>query len=260
MERFNVKIVPGVAILEGLQTDALPDCLFFDYDYPDRQRLSVFSATKERFPSIPMVLVTMQHSVSLAVWCFRHGALDFLIKPLKRDEIMRCAEHVQEICSAKNNRDRKGCKVRKPAVPFNIPGAARSARDRLSPAIFYIQQHYSDRIYSDAMARICGMSASQFSRAFRQQYNLTFQEFLLRYRVHKACGMLQRQGSNIADIAYNVGFSDPSYFSRIFKRYAGVAPSDFVAANDETGQVGLEEDLSSGSQVVRALSLNFRNG
>jgi two-component system response regulator YesN len=98
------------------------------------------------------------------------------------------------------------------------------------------------------MARICDMSASHFSRAFKKAYNLTFQEFLLRYRVYQACRFLNASSANISDVAYCVGFSDPSYFTRVFKRYVGVAPSEFVAAN--------EGDAST-SQVVRTLSTSF---
>jgi AraC-like DNA-binding protein len=106
------------------------------------------------------------------------------------------------------------------------------------------------------------MSPSHFSRAFKKQYDLTFQEFLLRYRVFQACTFLNVSAASIADVAYSVGFSDPSYFTRVFKRYIGVAPSEFVAANDDVvrqipeQETTIEGDAST-SQVVRTLSTSF---
>lgn len=262
LDKFNVRHVSGVPLLERLLLESPPDCLFFDFDYPDRQRLSEFARIKGRFPSLPCIIMTLQHSESLAIWAFRHGALDYLIKPLQPEELVSCIDRIIKITEAKKIGQRRICQYRKPAIPFAVPNTPRKKKDRLSPAVFYIQQHYSERIYSDAMARICGMSPSQFSRAFKQEYGLTFQDFLLRYRVQQACKFLAAPVANIADVAYNVGFSDPSYFTRIFKRFVGVAPSEYAAANDDSlvtpEEVGLQaDDMSSSSQIVRSLSAAF---
>lgn len=259
LDKFEVRHVSDSTVLERLVADSAPACLFFDFDYPDRQRLSEFARVKEQFPSVPSIILTLQHSESMAIWAFRHGVLDYLIKPLQHEEIASCIDRIIQIAEAKKSGGRRVCSYRKPPIPFTVPNTPRKKKDRLSPAVFYIQQHYSERIYSDAMARICGMSASHFSRAFRQAYDLTFQEFLLQYRVQMACRFLTGSAANIADVAYNVGFSDPSYFTRVFKRYVGIAPSDFVAANDESGPPPLDDELTSSSQIVRSLAGRFRS-
>jgi AraC-like DNA-binding protein len=105
------------------------------------------------------------------------------------------------------------------------------------------------------------MSATHFSRAFKQSHGVTFQEFLLRYRVQQARQKLQSQTVSIADVAYAVGFSDPSYFTRVFKRFLGVAPSDYSADIDNQGDIALEntdEKMASSSQIVRQLSSSFQ--
>lgn len=64
-----------------LQTD--PHLICFDYDYPNGKRLKVLQEIKHRFPSIPILMLTVQHSEELAVWAFRTGVRDFIVKPIK---------------------------------------------------------------------------------------------------------------------------------------------------------------------------------
>ena len=263
LDEFSIRVVSSVEQLERLVPQVRPAGTFFEFDYPDRRRLQGFERFKSNNPSVPVVMVTLQHSESLAVWAFRHGAMDYFVKPIPDQELANCVSRLSAIeRSRKKIQERRSINFLKPPIPDIVPNSPSSKKDRLAPAIFFVQQNYSQRISSDAMARICDMSASHFSRAFKKQYNLTFQEFLLRFRVFQACRFLSSPAANIADVAYCVGFSDPSYFTRVFKRYIGVAPSEFLAANDDTvGRLPAEEATVDGdastSQVVRTLSTSF---
>lgn len=261
-DEFCIRIVRGVEQLEHLVLESRPLATFFDFDYPDRRRLQAFAQFKANNSSIPVILVTLQHSESLAVWAFRHGVMDYLVKPIPDHELENC---VSRLTAIERARKAPGISRRiefaKPPVPVVVPNAPSGKKERLAPAIFFVQQNFSQKVTSDAMARMCDMSGSHFSRAFKSVYNMTFQEFLLRYRVHQACRFLNAPSANIADVAYCVGFSDPSYFTRVFKRYIGVAPSEFAAANDDRiarspGQETSIDDAST-SQVVRRLSTSF---
>jgi AraC-like DNA-binding protein len=103
------------------------------------------------------------------------------------------------------------------------------------------------------------MSATYFSRTFRQAFDITFQDFVLRYRIAEACRQLRAPNAIITDVASSVGFQDPSYFTRVFKRFVGVPPSDYCAggaASDNDAQLRAIEECqsTSASQVVRTLS------
>lgn len=258
-EKFDVRTYTSQQPLETEITTHGPSCLFFDFDYPDRVRLARFTAFKERFPSIPMVIMTVQHSESLAVWAYRHGALDYLVKPIQACELRDCVARVLEIFRTQNSQQRRGLHPKSAQMPHDVLIASRSTKDKLSPAINFVKQHYNERIYSDAVARMCGMSATHFSRVFKQSYGLTFQDFLLRFRVCEARELLNRPGANIADVGYLVGFSDPSYFGRIFKRYVGVSPSEYIAkqSSDQESRdesVVADRMMTSNSQIVRHLA------
>lgn len=231
----------------------------FDFDYPNRQQLDLMASIKARYPSIPVLMLTVQHSESLAVWAYRSGAVDFLVKPVVEQEIRRCVDRIFEINSCRRVQSSRRSHRSKGIVPFGITSSARSSNDKLAPAIHYVQQHYAEHFYSDTVARMCGISATHFSRAFKQAFNITFQDFVLRYRIAEACRQLRAPNAVITDVAGNVGFQDPSYFARVFKRFVGVPPSDYCADseqldNDAQLQAIEECQSTSASQVVRTLS------
>lgn len=259
LDRFSVKALKTAENIGDIIQAQEPAAVFFDFDYPNRQCLSIFEKFKQYHRSTPAVFITLQHSERLAVWAFRNGALDYLVKPLIDGELESCIDRVCSIAAiraAQNTRD--ACHTRS-SVPDEIPNTPGSKKSKLAPAVFYVRQNYSQRIYSDAMARLCGMSATQFSRAFKQTFNTTFQDFLLRYRIRQACRMLRNPDAAIMDAGYAVGFSDPSYFTRVFKRCTGQSPTEYCAEkrheaghaanDDETG-----EFLASSSQIIRSLT------
>jgi AraC-like DNA-binding protein len=263
-DQFTVRMVSSVdALIQAIQENPVLACVF-EFDYPDRRSLDTFARFKEDFPWVPVVMVTLQHSETMAKWAFRSGALDFLVHPLSEIETEHCVRRLQKIDSARSaGGKRVAIRHTKPVVPPSVPGAPRSKQDRLAPAVSFVQHNYSQRISSDRMARLCDMSASHFSREFKSVFGLTFQEFLLRFRVAQACEHFDGRPVNIADVAFSVGFSDPSYFTRIFKRYVGVAPSEYVAANDDHSHLDpvrsvadIEADGST-SQVVKILAGRF---
>jgi AraC-like DNA-binding protein len=259
IDRFFVRSMSTTENLDELISDLQPAAVFFDFDYPDRRRLEEFARIKKAYRSVPIVMLTLQHSESLATWAFRQGALDFLIKPVNSAELDKCVGRILNIVSLRKTQGNRTECFTKPQVPSEVPIMRRSKKDQLSPAVFFVQKNYGQRIYSDTMARLCGLSATHFSRAFKQAYEMTFQEFLLRYRIREARRMLRGPGPNIADVAYTVGFADPSYFTRVFKRYVGSTPSEFVAtteqSNVETAVAGASQNQkNSSSQIVRALT------
>lgn len=76
-----------------------------------------------------------------------------------------------------------------------------------------------------ALARSCGLSRSYFSRAFKISMGLPPHHWLMRHRVDRALGMLERTGESIAAIALSCGFSDQSHLTRVFHAVVGTSPA-----------------------------------
>ena len=105
--------------------------------------------------------------------------------------------------------------------------AAPSSYDRLSKALQYLHANHARPVTTSQLARMVGISHSQFTRRFRKLLGTTLRQYLLRIRVHAACRLLSGTDKSITDIAMEVGFYDHSHFTRTFSRPMGVAPLAF---------------------------------
>lgn len=92
----------------------------------------------------------------------------------------------------------------------------------------YLDRHYSNPTLSlhDVAAQV-NMSPSHFSLVFSRETGETFKEYLTRLRIEKAKELLRTTTLKSFEISYQIGYSDPLYFSTVFKKSTGVSPRQF---------------------------------
>ena len=94
-------------------------------------------------------------------------------------------------------------------------------------AIQHFSDHYSDEINIEEYALSRGMSVSWFIRSFRQYVHTTPMQYLVERRMANAQMLLETTSYNIAEISTLVGYDNPLYFSRIFKKQKGMSPTEY---------------------------------
>jgi AraC-like DNA-binding protein/DNA-binding LytR/AlgR family response regulator len=94
-------------------------------------------------------------------------------------------------------------------------------------AMAYVHEHYADPISRSDLARHVALSDDYLTFCFRKELGVTPIAYLHRYRVNQAKQLLIHTSKSITEIALDVGFSDSSYFGRIFRRETGVSPQDY---------------------------------
>jgi len=91
----------------------------------------------------------------------------------------------------------------------------------------WLECHYSEEIKLESVAEQLGMSPRNFSRRFKAAAGSSPREYLLIVRIEAAKELLQTTRLSVSEVAYRVGYSDLSYFSRIFQRSEGCMPHVF---------------------------------
>ena len=92
----------------------------------------------------------------------------------------------------------------------------------------YVKEHYSDQELSvEVVCKALGVSTSYFSTVFKKETGKTFVKYLTEFRMEKAAELLLTKEEKTYLIAQKAGYSDPNYFSYVFKRQFGVPPSKY---------------------------------
>ena len=100
---------------------------------------------------------------------------------------------------------------------------------RISKAIKYIVEHYTEDLSVQIVCNKVGLSAAYFGNLFKIQTGESFHQFLTRIRLNHAENMLLSGEYNINETATACGFSDPFYFSKVYKKRHGVPPSKILS-------------------------------
>ncbi|GIP24358.1 AraC family transcriptional regulator [Paenibacillus sp. J22TS3] len=93
----------------------------------------------------------------------------------------------------------------------------------------FIEMNYAQKITIEDIAHFIGLNRSYLGSLFKQQMNASIQEYLVRYRINKACEMMEHAELTIGDISRSVGYNDPLLFSKVFKKVKGISPKHYRA-------------------------------
>lgn len=102
-----------------------------------------------------------------------------------------------------------------------------SAVLRMARVISHMENHFTQSIDMEELAKIAGMTERSFLRAFRQATGNSPHSHLLDLRINRAADALGNTDRQITEIAFNVGFNDSNYFTRQFKKRTGLTPADY---------------------------------
>jgi len=111
----------------------------------------------------------------------------------------------------------------------NTPYVPKARQQMLQPAVDYMAENYFDpAISNDRLAKMCGVSTVHFRKSFEAAMGMPPIRYLHSLRVRKAKDILSSDFDSIAQVAASVGYSNLFHFSKMFKLYTGISPSEYA--------------------------------
>ena len=106
----------------------------------------------------------------------------------------------------------------------------------LVPVMAYLKEHLTDPDISlDNLSQLAGVSDAYLRRIFKKQYGISPAAYVIRERVRLSKDFLLRiEGIRISEVSEKVGYRDPLYFSRLFKKHTGLSPSEYCREHMDT--------------------------
>ena len=99
---------------------------------------------------------------------------------------------------------------------------------QIKQALEFIESSYTQPLTLKELSESAQMSPKYFCQFFQEMTHRTPIDYLNYYRIERACYLLSTTNQTITEVAYNTGFNDLSYFIKIFKKYKGITPKQYV--------------------------------
>jgi YesN/AraC family two-component response regulator len=207
------------------------DVICFDFEHPDMDCLKFVTDTKARFPSVPIIMLISQQSADVVLWALRTRIFDVLLKPLTSRDVLRCVQRLSPVLEARRTQQTRSNATGAEAIPDETRyRPKRDWRGKLDGVLGYIAKNYARPISEQEVAKSCGMSPFEFSRAFHAAHGVTFRDYLSDCRLMQSKRLLGIAQVSVTDVAAMAGFNDPSYFARLFRKRTGISPSAYRAS------------------------------
>lgn len=97
----------------------------------------------------------------------------------------------------------------------------------IDDAITFIQEKFCEELSLEDVADHVHLNSHYFSKVFKQRIGETFIDYVTRLRINKAKELIRDGKLSLKEVCYLVGYKDPNYFSRVFKKAAGVSPTEY---------------------------------
>ncbi|PHN02900.1 hybrid sensor histidine kinase/response regulator transcription factor [Flavilitoribacter nigricans] len=205
--------------------EIVPDIIISDVMMPEKNGYEVCETLKndERTSHIPIILLTAKATKEDRIKGLRGGADAYLIKPFHKEELfVRLAKLVELRKTLQAHYAGNGI--------FSIvalPEKTLSLEDTfLRKLIAVVEQNLDNTDFTvDELCRAVHLSNMQVNRKLKALTGETPSGFIRAIRLEKSMQLLQTTDFNVSEIAYAVGFNDPSYFSKAFSDKFGFPPS-----------------------------------
>ena len=122
---------------------------------------------------------------------------------------------------------------------FSVDEAAGPERvERLRVILSYLHENYGEKITLEDVAKQVGLCKSECCRFFKRQMGQSLFDYLLDYRIGRSLALLEEGGATVAEVASQVGFSNPAYFSKVFRARMGRSPREYQKQGAAVGPEG----------------------
>lgn len=213
-------ILPAQDGIEALQLyhQENPGIVILNIEMPGCTGLEVARVIRETDRHCPIFFISDFDSFSYARQAISLRAMDYILKPYDEAALIRSIRSViQETHPASD------------VPPQDLPDDPEGIRISLvrRDIAAYIANHYTEELSMKNAAHAMNYSDAYFCKLFKQCFHVNFSTYLNEYRIEKARALMQNPRINIKDISIACGYSDPNYFTRVFKRLTGLTPTEY---------------------------------
>jgi signal transduction histidine kinase/DNA-binding response OmpR family regulator len=209
--------------------ESLPDLIISDIMMPEMDGIDLCRKLKEdeRTNHIPIILLTAKADEKSRIAGLEKGADDYLLKPFSAQELLLRVNNLIRLRQKMKEKFSSIFKLLPEDLSFDSVDALF-----LQKVMSIVEKNMANSEFDvDAFSKEVGMSRTQLNRKLSVIVNQSPSEFIRIFRLKRAARLLQQHQGNVGEIAFMVGFSNPNYFTKCFRDFYGIAPSEYLSIN-----------------------------
>ena len=213
--------VEGIKLIQ----EKKPDIVITDVTMPLMSGIEMIEQTLEY--NYTSIIISGYDEFSYAKKAIKLGVCDYLMKPIDKEELNNV---IQSIVSSfdLSSKISELLKEKNQIEHIQLLETLNKEDHLVDKIMEYINLHYSEKIFLSDIADVLNYSESLLSKRFRRVTQMTFNEYLNRFRIQKSIEYMKKGTYGLTEISDICGFSDYKYFSTVFKKYTGYTPSQFT--------------------------------
>jgi len=194
-----------------------PNVLITDIKMPEYSGLDLIEKIREKDKNLYIIILSGYGSFKYAQRAIRSGVYRYLTKPTNPRELISVLREIELKVEGVNRTVSKSEEKESVEVGNLL----------IRKALDYIELHYAEKIGLKTLSDALYISPNYFSDLFRRHMKVKFSDFLIEYRLKKACILLKKPEYKVSEIAEMVGFRDSTYFSTVFKKTYNLTPLEY---------------------------------
>ncbi len=208
----------GMACLKQIE-ETIPDLIITDIRMPLMDGLELLEHVSIDYPYVKKIVISGYDEFEYARQALRMGVVDYLLKPVKIEDLSKILNKVRIELESE---------VESLYKILPKPDSEYSPEKIIDLVETFIRGNYQKDININMIAQKFNYNPSYLSKMFTKQVGENPSSYLIRLRINKAKQLLLiDKRLTVKQIGEIVGYSEPAYFSRIFKKYTGQSPSEF---------------------------------
>jgi YesN/AraC family two-component response regulator len=193
--------------------DDIPDIILTDIMMPGMDGFELIEWIKANSYNCEVIILTAYGTFEYARKALDYGVTGYLLKPINEAELKELLNKaIYNISQSSQQVDHIN------AVNYSLP---------VRLACEYIEKNFQENINLNKISNYVSLSKNYFCNIFKKETGITIWDYLIRIRMEEAKRMLLETEQKTYEISEKVGYDDPSYFGRLFKKYTGFTPIEF---------------------------------
>lgn len=213
-----IEVRDGLTAAELVRVEQ-PDIILTDMNMPYLDGAGFLDRCRQMRFGGEIIVISGHDDFRYTRSAIRADVLDYILKPIDPDEINRILKRAVE---------RIRCRVMTDQEVKPVQDAGIESRIKT-----FLEQHYTEPISLDLVAKKFYLSKEIILKLFKQKYACGVYEYVLKLRMERARYLVENTDNQVLQIAGEVGFNDSNYFSKAFKKYFGCSPKTMRKAHRE---------------------------